>query len=252
MLHEIVGHAGVAVLLGVQVRAVSTTTVAIDWDQIRAIGEYRVIHGGGTVVNLLTGALALLALRRGDKTSVALHYFLWLFATFCAIVVTMNLVSAPLIGGGDWIEFLTGVEPRNVWKACIIGTGALLAVIGYVLPLRFWMPCLKGSRLLQVGMTVIPVITVIVVQTLSLAKSPFVRLPPESNHLVASIFAYFHFVLWVVLANLIPGPRSSEPVERVHLPRSNAWLALGLVVLVFYVAVLGPGIGSFEGDPRLR
>jgi hypothetical protein len=252
MLHEIIGHAGAAVLLGIQVRAASTTTVAIAWDQIQSIGEYRVIHAGGTVVNLLTGALALLALRRGERTSVASHYFLWLFATFSAIVVTMNLVSAPLIGGGDWIEFLTGLEPRDAWKACIIGTGGLLAVIGYVLPLRFWMPCLKGSRLLQVGITVIPLITVIVAQTLSLAKSPFVRLPPESNHLVASVFAYFHFVLWVVLVNLIPGPRSSEPVQCIHLPRSSAWLVLGLFVLVFYVAVLGPGIGSFEGDPRLR
>jgi hypothetical protein len=65
------------------------------------------------------------------------------------------------------------------------------------------------------------------------------------------VFAYLHFDLWVILVNFIPWPRSSEPAESVRLIRSGAWLAIGLIVLVFYVGILGPGIGSFEGDTRL-
>jgi hypothetical protein len=113
------------------------------------------------------------------------------------------------------------------------------------------MPKLKGYRLVQLGLTAIPVLTLVIVHSLSLLRSPFVKLPPELNHLLASVFAYLHFVLWVILVNVIPWPRSSEPAESVRLMRSGAWLVVGLIVLVFCVAMLGPGIGSFEGDTRL-
>ena len=91
----------------------------------------------------------------------------------------------------------------------------------------------------------------IIVQTLSLLKSPFAALPPEQNHLLASIFAYIHFVLWALIVNLVPLPRSGDTVDTIQLPRANAWFVLGLIVLLFYILVLGPGLGSFIGDPRL-
>ncbi len=251
MLHEIVGHAFVGIILGIQVKAVSTTTVFFAWDQIESIGEYRIIHAGGTVVNLLTGAYALILLHRRKDLSSAWRYFLWLFAAFSSIIVVLNLVSAPLIGGGDWIEILDGLEPEGVWKTVIIGTGLILAAAGYILPLRLFLPNLKGQRLLQLAVTLIPVVVMIVIQSLSLINSPFAKLPPERNHLVASVFAYFHFILWVIFINTFSRPRSPEPAERIRLPRSNSWLVAGLVVFLFYVAILGPGIGSFEGDRRL-
>jgi hypothetical protein len=73
----------------------------------------------------------------------------------------------------------------------------------------------------------------------------------DTNYLVASVFAYLHLIFWVILVNVIPWPRAPGPAARVWLSRSGAWLAVGLIVLVFYVGVLGPGIGSFEGDSRL-
>jgi hypothetical protein len=51
--------------------------------------------------------------------------------------------------------------------------------------------------------------------------------------------------------NLIPVPRSTAPVDSIALPRSKAWLAIGLVVAVFFIGVLGPGLGPLEADPRL-
>jgi hypothetical protein len=114
------------------------------------------------------------------------------------------------------------------------------------------MPKLAGMRPQLVSITVIPVATVIIAHTLSIVKSPFVRLPPESNHLLVSVFVYIHFAVWAILVNTVPGPRSREPVETIALPRSNVWLVFGVLVLLFYVVILGPGIGSFEGDPHLQ
>jgi len=66
------------------------------------------------------------------------------------------------------------------------------------------------------------VVTMIALQTLSLVKSPSATLPPESNQRLASVLACIHFVLWLVLVNLIPGPRSSDTPESAQLPRSSA------------------------------
>jgi hypothetical protein len=255
-LHEIVGHAGAATLMGWPVRAVSTTTAYVDvnWARLienRGFGPVRVYVAAGTLVNIISGVLALWALRRHRGTS-AMRCFLWLFATFNAVIVTLNIVSAPLMGFGDWTDFLAGLEPRYAWKAAIIGTGVVLAGAGYALPLRLWMPRLSDRRRVQLYVTVIPVVTVLLVQTLSLLKSPFASLPPERNHLLASVFAYVHFVLWAILVNACSVPRAPASVATITLQRSRLWLVLGLIALVAFVLVLGPGLGSFAGDPRLR
>jgi hypothetical protein len=163
----------------------------------------------------------------------------------------MNLISASLIGEGDWAVFIREFERRELWKVGIIVVGIILAIPGYILPLRLWMPDLKGNRKALLKITVIPVISIIVVHSLSLIGSPFSSLPPENNHLIASVFAYFHFFLWVILVNVLPKPRSKTLVESIHLPRSNVYLGIGLLIGIFFIAVLGPGLGPLEEDPRL-
>jgi hypothetical protein len=244
MSHEIIGHAGAAVLLGIPVRAVSTTTAAIAWDRVTSIGTYRTIMAAGTVMNLVGGAAALLLLRVQKQAKSTTRYFLWLFATFSFIIATMNLVSVMFIGAGDWTEFTRELEPRVLWKAIIIGVGMILTVLGYILPLRLWMPDLRDNRRTQLVVTVIPVLTVIVVQSLSLIGSPFARGPSGASHMLACVFAYLHFVLGAILVNTLPAPRSKNPPQSIRLPRSVGWLACGLALALFYVVVLGSGIGS--------
>ena len=256
ILHEIVGHGGACIIVGVPVEAASTTTIYmnVDWGQLVAEhgqNPLRLVAAGGTMANVVTGAVALWALARKKVTSMATRCFLWLFATFSMIVVAMNMVTNPLLGFGDWTDLLSSVESRHVGKAAIVGAGLVLTLTGYVLSLRLWMPPTKGHRLALLRITAIPVVTLIIVQTLSLARSPFAALPPQNNHLLSSVFLYIHFMLWATAVNLIPQPRSSDVTEALRLPRSHAWLALGLVVFVFFVLVLGPGIGRFAGDPRL-
>jgi hypothetical protein len=99
--HEIIGHAVSAVLLGIPVRAVSTTTASIEWDQVTSIGVYRIIMAAGTVMNVVGGLAALVLLHLQKRADAAIRYFLWLFATFSFIIVAMNLVSVMFIGVGD-------------------------------------------------------------------------------------------------------------------------------------------------------
>lgn len=256
ILHEIAGHAGAALIVGIPVRAVSTSAVYIDinWDQLitnHGLFPIRLFVLGGTIVNIVTGVLALLALKWKKAMNTASGYFLWLFATFSIIIVAMNMVTNTLLGFGDWADFISTLEQGNFWKPIIIAVGLALMVAGYIISLRQWVPSMKGHRLTLLKITAIPVVTLIIVQTLSLLKSPFATLPPESNHLLSSSFAFIHFILWVIVVNLIPVPRSKDNVDSIRLPRSYFWLLLGVIVLIFFVLVLGPGIGSFVGDPRL-
>jgi len=63
--------------------------------------------------------------------------------------------------------------------------------------------------------TVIPVVTVLLVQTLSLVQRAFATLPPARNHLLASVFAHIHFVLWAILVNACPASRASARAETI-------------------------------------
>ncbi len=248
VLHEIVGHGGAAVLLGIPVRAVSTTTIFADWDQIQSMGEVRAIHASATVLNLVTAGLALLALRSPRVTRPATQYFLWVFATISFVTVTLNLVA-----GADWPVVIEGMEPAGLWRAGALAAGILVAVVNHVLPLKLWLPDLRGRRGLQLKITAIPVLVLLVVQTLSVLGSPFTAVPRDSgtNALVSSWALTLFFGVWLALVNLIPVPRSTAPVDSIRLPRSMAWLVVGLVVAVFFIGVLGPGLGPLEADPRL-
>ena len=251
LLHEIVGHGGAALLMGIPVRAISTTTIYIPWDQIQSIGQYRILHIGGTFINLLTGGIAFLLLYYQKSLSRATRYFLWLFTTMSFVVVIMYLFSATALGGGDWMEVITDLEPRNLFLGLIIGTGILFAVPGYALPLKAWMPDLKGHRSILLKVTIIPVLTLIITWILSIVKSPFAFHPPGGGHLILSIFVSLHFILWAILVNVIPVPRSSEGIESILLERSTFWLVVGIVAFILFVLVIGPGLGPLGEDPRL-
>jgi hypothetical protein len=176
VLHEIVGHGGAAALLGVPVRAVSTTTIFAEWDQIQSMAEVQIIHASATLLNLLTGCLALVALRSRRVTSPVSRYFLWVFATISFVVVTLNLVV-----GGDWSVVIEGMEPASVWRAGVLVAGILVGVLGYVLPLRLWMPDLRQHCRLQLEVTSVPVLVLLAVQTLSVLGSPFCEVPLDTG-----------------------------------------------------------------------
>lgn len=249
VFHEIVGHAGAAVALGVPVRAVSTTTFYVEG--IESAAQNQIINAAATPVNLVTGALALMVLRWLHTDSAPWRYFLWLFAVISFTMATWNMVTVPLLGAGDWGEVTEGLSHPGLWTAGVVAVGLVIAIVGYCLPLRLFLPELGDRPGLRHKIIFVPVATMIAVQTLSLLASPFATAPAEANHLLASLFAYAHLVVWAVLVNRGVGPRAPHPVGDLTLRRSPAWLVTGAVAVIVFIAVLGPGLGPLENDPRL-
>ncbi len=250
-LHEVVGHAVPALLMGLDVRLATSTGVDIPSDQVPydlwSSAQARTLLAGGTVVNFLIGGIALLLLYFRKPTSKAFQYLLWLFATFSFVIVIMYLVTTTAIGAGDWIGFVQGLNPRNLYIAILIGIGVLLALPGYALPLHAWMPDLKGNRQTLLKITFIPVLALSITQILSTLRSPYLNEHGGQNPLLASVFVCIHLVIWAILVNLIPVPRSSRAIESISLGRSPYWLAAGIVFFLFFVFILGTGIGPLSG-----
>jgi hypothetical protein len=250
-LHEVVGHAGSAVLMGLDVRLATSTGVNIPSDQVSYdlwnSAKARTLLAAGTVTNFITGAIALLLLHIRKPTSKAFHYFFWLFATFSFVIVIMYLVTATAIGAGDWIVFMQGLNPRNLYIAIIIGIGILLALPCYAFPLYEWMPNMKGNRLTLLKITFIPVLALTITQILSTLRSPYQNEAGGQSPLLASLFVCIHLVLWAILVNLIPIPRSPKGIETISLRRSLFWIVAGIVFFLFFVFILGTGIGPVSG-----
>ncbi len=251
VFHEIVGHAGAAVVLGIPVRAVSTTTFSLDWDAVESVTQDRIINVAATPVNLLTGTLAVVVLRWLHLKRTPLQYFLWLFAVVSFTRATWNMVTIPLLGAGDWGEVTQGLSHAGLWTAGVVATGVVVAVVGFCVPLRQFLPDLADRPALRHKIAFVPVATMIVVQTLSMLASPFATAPAEANHLVASVFAYAHLIVWAVLVNRGVGPRAPRSVDELALRRAPGWLVAGAVVIIAFIAVLGPGLGPLADDPRL-
>jgi hypothetical protein len=249
VFHEIVGHAGAAVALGIPVRAVSTTTHYVEG--IESAAQDQIINAAATPVNLVTGAVALVMLRWLHINSAPWRYFLWLFAVVSFTMATWNMVTIPLLGAGDWGEVAESLSHPGLWTAGVVAVGVVIAIVGYCLPLRLFVPDLSDRAGLRHRITFVPVATMVVVQSLSVLASPFATAPAEANHLLASVFAYAHLVVWAILVNRGVGPRAPRPVDDLTLRRSPGWLGTGAVAVIVFIAVLGPGLGPLDDDPRL-
>jgi hypothetical protein len=252
--HLVAEHAGVAVLLGEQVRGISSTTwnMADTWEGvIQRIGVwgFRAIVAGGPAVSFTTGAVALLLLRSEWVARSSMRYFLWFFATISFIEQTPhNLVAGVSVPGSDGWLLMRELEPSIPWIIGVMLAGLLFTWIGYHFPLCLWMPSTTDGRHVLGAVTTIPVLMAFIIQLLSVLASRLLELPTEGfQPLVATVSSFIPLLLWLVLVNATPWPRASASLETLRLRQSIGWLVAGLVASFQLVAVIGPGLGSFEG-----
>jgi hypothetical protein len=255
--HEFFGHAVFGIVSGWKLNAVSTSTAFfnIDWNSYINQHGYttlRLFLLGGVLMNFVTGVIALLILKFNRSLSSQMHLFLWLFSSFSFIIIVMNFISVTFIGGGDLPQIISTFKNQEPLKIIILIIGFIIMVTGYMIIQKNFMPEIKGHRSVLISITLIPVITATIIQTLSLLKSPFAYLPPSQNHLLASVLAYFHFLLWALIVNIIPLSSKKNSIEKVVTEKSIIWIAISLIFIVFYIFILGPGIGSFEGHSSLN
>jgi len=255
--HEFFGHAVFGILSGLKLNAFSTSTAFFNMDWNEYINQHgyttlRLYLLGGVLMNFVTGVIALLILKLYKSLSSQMHLFLWLFSSFSFIIIVMNFITVTFIGGGDLPQIINTFENQESLRTIVLIIGFIIMIAGYMIIQKNFMPEIKGHRSVLILITLIPVITAIIIQTLSLLKSPFAYLPPSQNHLLASVLAYFHFLLWALIVNIIPLTSKKNSIEKVVVEKSITWITISLIFIIFYIFILGPGIGSFEGHSSLN
>jgi len=255
--HEFFGHAVFGILSGLKLNAFSTSTAFFNMDWNEYINQHgyttlRLYLLGGVLMNFVTGVIALLILKLYKSLSSQMHLFLWLFSSFSFIIIVMNFITVTFIGGGDLPQIIITFKNQESLKTIVLIIGFIIMIAGYMIIQKNFMPEIKGHRSVLILITLIPVITAIIIQTLSLLKSPFAYLPPSQNHLLASVLAYFHFLLWALIVNIMPLTSKKNSIEKVVVEKSIIWITISLIFIIFYIFILGPGIGSFEGHSSLN
>ena len=243
--HEVIGHGGVCLLVGGEFRAVTSTdlyctfTNTVEW-------KYKLMVAGGPLANLLSIVVSL-ALIYKKKPNLHTSYFLWVFLNLNLFLASSYLIGSPLLGFGDWNSLVSNLPLSIVWRFILSLIGIGLSFWGIKISLktlvyRFrwaendsdnWMKLLSRVPPLTVGFVafIMGFVSPLAIKwSMPLAVLSFVAL------------------LWMFNLPAWELPSIDEnSLPKASLGRSSFWLASGAIMFIFLLAILAPGIGSFEG-----
>lgn len=247
ILHELIGHGGACLLAGGEVRAVSTTELYCSdvsgW-------QYKLVASAGSIANLLA-ALGCLALSRFvSHLSARTYYFLWLFLSTNMFHAGSYMLIGPFTGYGDWSYVIQGFEPALLWRLLVTATGYGICYFGMRLAALPQWGGLLGQDLEERKrrmhlLTRVPLGTALIVNLVAGLFSPL-----QIRWVLMTILLAPLVLLWLV--NLPYWPGFGQSITAVPLRRSIAWWVAGAVFCIFFIAVLGPGMGSFSGHVLAR
>lgn len=256
--HEIIGHGVSAFMLGEEVRGAVSTTVHIhDFYNLDHVSDrigwwgFRIVASAGTIVNLITGAIALILLHSRRVANTHLRYGLFLLATISIFQQAFWMAIMPFVKlGGDWTAFFIELDYGVYWRTGITIIGLALLGLGYYLPLYFWKPNfgaeLKKRKSIIRKLTFIPILSAFIIQFLSILGSP---LSGPRHTIIPAIFSFIPFIIWLIPANTISKLWVCTNAPETVLTRNYFWIVAGLITSFLFIVVLGMGIGSFEGHP---
>lgn len=225
LLHEGLGHGVTAWLRGDMVTQLTSNHLS---DRRRD----HLVEAGGTIVNLVTGALALVLCSRARPN---LRYFLWFFAAVSLLDGAGYFLFSGIAGVGDWAAVIADLPHQAILRT-------VMAIFGGV----FYYLCVRW---------------------LAAGVRPFVGVPSDYNlvgrlpYLAACLFyclagAFDPLGIRLLFLSTIPAafgglsgllwadqllPRTAPPHPLI-VERAPAWWWAAAVFGVAFVVVIGRGI----------
>jgi hypothetical protein len=243
VLHEGVGHGLTCVLVGGRAEVLSTVHFQCGGVEALSAWSRRAISAGGTLVNMVAGAVFWLAMMKAR--SATLRFFFWLSMTVNLLAGFGYLMVPTAIGFGDWMRVLNGLDGALPVRITLVGIGTAGWVGSAVLARRRLEPFLHRGPVRERRRRA---------RRLSL----FAYLFGCSLKVIAGVFNPVGWKLMLMsalaaslgataaLPSLIPDPvgpaKPWTPEVPLGLPRSRAWLVAGAIVAALFVGVIGPGI----------
>src|ERR1700686_1165656 len=123
-IHEGVGHGGMCAAAGGQPLALSTV-------HFECSADTRLVAAGGTLANLIFGALCWVAARAVRQTG-SWRYFFWLLMTFNLFDAGGYFLFSGIGNFGDWAAVVAGWQPAWAWRVGLIALGTVTYFLLFV------------------------------------------------------------------------------------------------------------------------
>ena len=237
VIHEGLGHGGMCVATGGHPLALSTV-------HFECSEETRLVAAGGTLANLVFGALSWLA-ARAVKQSASWRFFFWLLMTFNLFDAGGYFLFSGIGNFGDWAAVVAGWQPAWAWRVGLIALGMVTYFLWFVpLCLRELRPFLGRDS--EIRLRRARRVTLASYFTAGILSCGAGALNPVGPLLIlvsaaASSFGGHSGLAW--MWTLLQGPRiPSSELQLPEIERSRGWMIAGVILAVAFIAGLGPGV----------
>ncbi len=241
-LHEGLGHGGACLLSGGRPLVLSSV-------HFECSADTRLVMAGGTLVNLLAGALFFVLGRLVTREYPRLKFFLWLSMAVNLFAGTGYFLFSGIGGLGDWNDFIRGLGPQLPWRLGLTVLGVLSYAATAWVNLMELRPFVGSNE--QRYSRAWPMLTVAYFTggTLMCIAGAF---NPRGAILIlisaaASTFGGSSGLLWATQwlksQSMVPFGSVERPIV---IQRSWIWTVVAVVTTIIFVVVLGPSI-RFNG-----
>jgi len=228
LLHEGVGHGLIAWLRG-------DIPTELTSNHLSSLRPDRWVEAGGTLVNLLSGTIALMASRAaGNRAN--LRYFYWILAALNLLPGAGYFLFSGIIGFGDWNEVIRGAPRQILLRILMTSFGVGLYVLAArQLAVAVDPYCPSRPDYNTVGR--LPYYAACLFSCAAGALDPLgLKLLLVSTGPAA--FGGSSGLMWG--DSLLPHRHARE--RTLLLNRQLAWWIAGAVLGLAYILILGPGI----------
>lgn len=236
-IHEGIGHGGMCVVTGAQPMVLSTV-------HFQCSADTRLVAAGGTLANLMFGAI-FWAATRAVKRSSTRRYFFWLLMAFNLFDAGGYFLFSGIGNFGDWAAVVAGWQPPWAWRVGLVALGMVTYFLLFV-PLCLYelRPHIGTDAEIRVRrarqLTVVPYLTGGALSCVAGALNPVGPLLILVSA-AASSFGGHSAMAW--MWTLLHGPRiPSSEFQMPEIERSRRWIVAAAVLAVVFVAGLGPGV----------
>jgi hypothetical protein len=246
VIHEGLRHGGMCVATGGQPLALSTVHFECSVDT-------RLVAAGGTLANLIFGAL-FWVVARAVQQNATWRFFFWLLRTFNLFDAGGYFLFSGIGNFGDWAAVVGGWQPAWAWRVGLIGLGMVTYFLWFVpLSLRELRPFLGRDAQIRVRrarqLTLTPYFTAGILSCVAGALNPVGPLLILVSA-AASSFGGHSGLAW--MWNLLHGPRvPSSELQLPEIKRSRGWMVAAVILAMAFIAGLGPGVKFHSPPPTL-
>jgi hypothetical protein len=239
VLHEGMGHGGACLLVGA--KPLVLTSVHFECSL-----ESRLVMAGGTLANLLAGAVFFVLGRLTDPRFPRLKYFFWISMTVNLFTGTGYFLFSGIGGIGDWGAFIQGLGPQWLWRIGLTIFGAVTYLLAARISLLELRPLIGSDKKQRyqyaVRLSTIPYfaggILMCIAGTLN-PKGMILILISAAASTFGGTSGLMWTTDWLNRGMLIPyGP----PAEPMPIQKSWPLIVAACAIAIAFIGVLGPGV----------